>query len=189
MVLQFQDCVDVMKCLHPDCDCVSLFDHSCGRDRKRPDGLCADSTWKGFGGKQPEMRDAKIESDAHCTNASRKMLWVPHGLAGHSLSSCSSWQARKGSGCCGALDRSPCGLGFFKAWSHGGCWGPGACALVTPVCCVNSMRWFDWQGWVLGRHRTVPLPWSRRRGLRRTCSGRFARSSCSCTVLFVGLAS
>jgi hypothetical protein len=66
MVLQFEDCVDVVKVLHPECDCIFLFDHSCGHDRKRPDGLCANSIRKGFGGKQPMMRDTKTEISLPC---------------------------------------------------------------------------------------------------------------------------
>jgi hypothetical protein len=32
MVLQMEDCIDVMKVLHPDVDVLLLFDHSCGHD-------------------------------------------------------------------------------------------------------------------------------------------------------------
>jgi hypothetical protein len=39
---------------------VFLFDHNCGHDRKRPDGLCVNITRKGFRGKQAEMRDTKV---------------------------------------------------------------------------------------------------------------------------------
>jgi hypothetical protein len=65
MVLQFEDCVDVVNVLYPGYDYIFLFDHSCGHDRKRPDGLCANSIQKGFGGKQPMMRDTKIENDSY----------------------------------------------------------------------------------------------------------------------------
>jgi hypothetical protein len=65
MVLQFEDCVDVVKVLYPDYDYIFLFDHSCGHDRKCPDGLCANSIRKGFAGKQPMMRDTKIESEEY----------------------------------------------------------------------------------------------------------------------------
>ena len=65
MVLQFEDCVDVVKVLYPEYDYIFLFDHSCGHDRKRPDGLCANSIRKGFGGKQPRMRNTVIESDSY----------------------------------------------------------------------------------------------------------------------------
>jgi hypothetical protein len=40
MVLQFEDCVDVVKVLYPEYDYMFLFYYSCGHDRKRPDGLC-----------------------------------------------------------------------------------------------------------------------------------------------------
>jgi hypothetical protein len=52
MVLQFEDCVDVVKVLYPEYDYMFLFYHSCGHDRKRPDGLCVNSMRKGFGGKE-----------------------------------------------------------------------------------------------------------------------------------------
>jgi hypothetical protein len=38
-----------------------MFHHSCGHDRKRPNGLCVNSIRKGFGGKQPKMRETQIE--------------------------------------------------------------------------------------------------------------------------------
>jgi hypothetical protein len=50
MVLQFEDCVDVVKVLYPEYDNMFLFYHSCGHDRKRPDGLCVNSMRKGFAG-------------------------------------------------------------------------------------------------------------------------------------------
>jgi hypothetical protein len=65
MVLQFEDCVDVVKFLYPDYDYIFLFGHSCGHDRNRPDDLCDNSIRKGFGGKQPQIRETKIESDAY----------------------------------------------------------------------------------------------------------------------------
>ena len=33
MVLQMEDCIDVMHALYPDYDVLFLFDHSCGHDR------------------------------------------------------------------------------------------------------------------------------------------------------------
>jgi hypothetical protein len=88
MVLQFEDCIDVMEVLYPDFEYVFLFDHSCGHDRKRPDGLCVNSIRKGFGGKQPMMRDTKIESEEYlgpfrrheaelAVGASQCMVFVP----------------------------------------------------------------------------------------------------------------
>jgi hypothetical protein len=66
MVLQFEDCVDMVKVLYPEYDYMFLFDHSCGHDRKRTDGLCVNSMRKGFGGgKQTFMRNSKIESEEY----------------------------------------------------------------------------------------------------------------------------
>jgi hypothetical protein len=38
MIIPFEDCIDVVKTLHPEFDFVFLFDHSCGHDIQRPDG-------------------------------------------------------------------------------------------------------------------------------------------------------
>jgi hypothetical protein len=63
MVLQMEDCIDVVKNLWPQFDYVFLFDHSCGHDRRWPDGLTTKSLSKGFGGAQTNMRESKIEAD------------------------------------------------------------------------------------------------------------------------------
>lgn len=60
MVLQLEDCIDVLQVLHPQYDYVFLFDHSCGHDRQRPDGLNPHTLNKGFGGGQTKMRSSKI---------------------------------------------------------------------------------------------------------------------------------
>jgi hypothetical protein len=57
---QFEDYIDVAKTLHPQYEFMFMFDHSCGHDRKRPDGLNATRIQKNFGGKQPKMRDTTI---------------------------------------------------------------------------------------------------------------------------------
>jgi hypothetical protein len=76
---------DVLMVLYPENEYMFLFDHSCGHDRKRPDGLCVNSMRKGFGGKQSVMRESKIES-AEClgqfggllsVGASQTMNFVP----------------------------------------------------------------------------------------------------------------
>jgi hypothetical protein len=63
MILQFEDCIDVVRTLWPEFEYVFLFDHSCGHDRQRPDGLTTTGLNKGFGGAQPRMRDTKIGED------------------------------------------------------------------------------------------------------------------------------
>ena len=55
MVLQLEDCVDVVKVLYPDHDYLFLFDHSCGHDRQREDGLSVTRMSKYYGGKQASM--------------------------------------------------------------------------------------------------------------------------------------
>jgi hypothetical protein len=39
MVIQLEDCVDVLKHLYPQHDFLFLFDHSSGHDKQRDDGL------------------------------------------------------------------------------------------------------------------------------------------------------
>jgi hypothetical protein len=85
MVLKFKDCIDVLKVLYPEYDCMFLFYHSCGHDRKRPDGLCVSSTRKEFGGKQTVMRDSKMEPEEYLrqfggllsVGTSQRMYFVP----------------------------------------------------------------------------------------------------------------
>jgi hypothetical protein len=39
MVLQMEDCLDVMRVLYPEYKVLLLFDHSCGHEWQREDGL------------------------------------------------------------------------------------------------------------------------------------------------------
>ena len=56
MVLQLEDCVDVLKWMYPDFDFIFLFDHSNGHDQIQPGiSIC-------FGGQQPCMRDTLLNS-------------------------------------------------------------------------------------------------------------------------------
>lgn len=63
MVLQLEDCADVLKALHPEFDFVFLFDHSCGHDRGRVDGLNVSEMNSGYGGTQRFMHPTKIEAE------------------------------------------------------------------------------------------------------------------------------
>jgi hypothetical protein len=56
MVLQMEDCIDVMHALYPDYDVLFLFDHSCGHDRQRKDGLNLENMSKNYGWKQSLLR-------------------------------------------------------------------------------------------------------------------------------------
>jgi hypothetical protein len=69
MVLQLEDCMDCLKVLFPQCQYLFLFDHSCGHDRQREDGLNVENTSKSFGGKQSFMHDTLIKES--------------HGYLGH----------------------------------------------------------------------------------------------------------
>ena len=61
MVLQMEDCVDVMRFLYPDVDILLLFGHSCGHDRQREDGLNVENMSKGYGGKQSRLHPSLIK--------------------------------------------------------------------------------------------------------------------------------
>jgi hypothetical protein len=63
MVLQLEDCVDVLKHLYPQYDFLFLFDHSSGHDKQRDDGLNAKKMTKSFGGNQRKMRDTTIKKE------------------------------------------------------------------------------------------------------------------------------
>ena len=66
MVLQLEDCVDVLKTINGDkYDYCFIFDHSNGHDRLRPDGLNVNKISKYFGGKQPHMRNTTIEDESY----------------------------------------------------------------------------------------------------------------------------
>ena len=62
MVLQLEDCVDVVKTLYPQYDFLFLFDHSCGQDKQREDGLNVNVMSKLYGGKQRILRTSKIKT-------------------------------------------------------------------------------------------------------------------------------
>ena len=60
MVLQLEDCVDILNVKYPQYDFLFLFDHSCGHDRQREDGLNVEKMSKSFGGRaQRKMRETK----------------------------------------------------------------------------------------------------------------------------------
>ena len=52
MVLQLEDCVDVLKLLYPQFDFLFLFDHSCRHNRQKEDGLNVEQMTKFYGGAQ-----------------------------------------------------------------------------------------------------------------------------------------
>ena len=60
MLIQFEDCIDCLKVLYPHYNYMFLFDHSCGHDKKRPDGLSVSGMTKGYGGSQVKMKTSKI---------------------------------------------------------------------------------------------------------------------------------
>jgi hypothetical protein len=60
MVLQLEDCADVVTTLYPHYQFLFLFDHSCGHDRAREDALNVNNMNTGYGGKQTRMHDTVI---------------------------------------------------------------------------------------------------------------------------------
>ena len=62
MILQLEDCIDVLKVLFPDFDFIFLFDHSNGHDRLQSDGLSITKINVGYGGSQPMMKPSKLPS-------------------------------------------------------------------------------------------------------------------------------
>ena len=62
MVLQLEDCADVVKTLYPQYHFLFLFDHSCGHDRMPDDALKVEGMNKGYGGEQNVMRASTIHS-------------------------------------------------------------------------------------------------------------------------------
>ena len=79
MVLQLEDCIDCMKILHPDYQCVFLFDHSSGHFRKRKNGLDTSSMRKYYAGKEPSMRTTIITEELlgpFCDSINKHMVKV-----------------------------------------------------------------------------------------------------------------
>ena len=62
MVIQLEDCIDVLKFMFPDFDFLFFLDHSNGHDRMRPNGLNLNKVSMKFAGKQPEMRSSVLTS-------------------------------------------------------------------------------------------------------------------------------
>jgi hypothetical protein len=61
MVLHLEDCVDCVKVLAPQFEYLFLFDHSCGHDKQREDGLNIKNMTKSFGGKHAYLHDSLIK--------------------------------------------------------------------------------------------------------------------------------
>ena len=61
MILQLEDCVDVLKIKFDGTyDYLFYFDHSGGHTKSRPDRLDESNMNKGFGGKQNHLHDSVI---------------------------------------------------------------------------------------------------------------------------------
>ena len=75
MVLQIEDCKDVLHHKHLHFDLLFLLDHSNGHDCMRPNGLNLNKLNIGHGGKQPRIRDSVLSDSEfgpfHSVSASR----------------------------------------------------------------------------------------------------------------------
>jgi hypothetical protein len=76
MVLQLEDCTDVVKTLWPQYDYLFRFDHSCGHDKQRANGLNTENMLKGYSGKQSKLRDSMIEQERGCLGPFKCTLQV-----------------------------------------------------------------------------------------------------------------
>jgi hypothetical protein len=75
MVLQLENCVDVVRCLYPQYDYLFLFDHSCRYDKQQPNGLNAENMSKLYGGKQSYLHDLTIQQEqGYLGNYSRTLM-------------------------------------------------------------------------------------------------------------------
>jgi hypothetical protein len=63
MVLQLEDCTDVLIHLFPQYDYLFLFDYSSKHDKQREDGLNVKKLTKSFGGSQRKMRNTLIKKE------------------------------------------------------------------------------------------------------------------------------
>ena len=62
MVLQLEDCANIVKTLYPQYHFLFLFNHSCGHDCMPDDALKVEGMNKGYGGEQNVMRASTIHS-------------------------------------------------------------------------------------------------------------------------------
>jgi hypothetical protein len=63
MVLEFEDCADVVTTLYPQYNFLFLFDHSCGHDRMPEDALRVDGMNTGYGVEQNIMGESIIKGE------------------------------------------------------------------------------------------------------------------------------
>ena len=63
MVLQLEDCMDILKHSLPQFDILFLLDHSNGHDKMKPDGLNINKINARFGGSQPKMHNTQLTKE------------------------------------------------------------------------------------------------------------------------------
>ena len=89
MVLQIEDCVDILSHTHPQFDILFLLDHSNGHDKMRPNGLNLNKLNIRHGGKQPRMRDTVLTESEFGpfpsklqSGQTQSMVFASHGDTG-----------------------------------------------------------------------------------------------------------
>ena len=60
-LLQIEDCVDILKSLHPGIDFIFLFDYYCGHDKGRKYGFNLTKINSGYGRAQRNMHPTKFK--------------------------------------------------------------------------------------------------------------------------------
>ena len=63
MIVQLEDCVDVLQYLYPEFEFKFIFDHSNGHDRLQSDGLSLSKINLKHGGKQPQLRMSMLKPE------------------------------------------------------------------------------------------------------------------------------
>ena len=59
-MIQLEDCQDVMNCHYPQFQVMYLFDHSCGHDRGKEDGLLVGNMNVSWGGRHNLLQGSTI---------------------------------------------------------------------------------------------------------------------------------
>ena len=63
MVLQLENCTDILKALHTRIDLIFLFDNPCGNDRGREVRFNITKINSGYGGAQQDMYPTDINQE------------------------------------------------------------------------------------------------------------------------------
>ena len=76
MVLQLEDCTNVLKAIHPGIDFIFLFDRPCGHDRGRKYRFYVKNMDSRYVGAQQEMHPTNIKNEFGFLGPREKILEV-----------------------------------------------------------------------------------------------------------------